>query len=64
VAAPATAGVLVAAVLAACGQKGPLYLPEKTGEVVTRPAAPEKPAPAETPSPPKREDDETTAPPR
>jgi len=24
--------------LAGCGQKGPLYLPEQTGEVVTRPA--------------------------
>lgn len=27
----------VAAVLAGCGQKGPLYLPDKGGEVVTRP---------------------------
>jgi predicted small lipoprotein YifL len=26
------------AVLAGCGQKGPLYLPDKGGEVVTRPA--------------------------
>lgn len=25
--------------LAACGQKGPLYLPDKGGEVITRPAA-------------------------
>jgi predicted small lipoprotein YifL len=25
------------AVLAGCGQKGPLYLPDKGGEVVTRP---------------------------
>ena len=25
-------------VLAACGQKGPLFLPDKGGEVVTRPA--------------------------
>jgi predicted small lipoprotein YifL len=33
-----------------CGLKGPLYLPEKTGEVVVRPApAPEAPA---TPAPP------------
>ena len=31
--------VLMAAVvvLAGCGQKGPLYLPDKGGEVVTRP---------------------------
>jgi predicted small lipoprotein YifL len=28
------------AMLAGCGQKGPLYLPEAPGEVVTRPAAP------------------------
>ena len=27
-----------AALLCGCGQKGPLYLPEKTVEVVTRPA--------------------------
>jgi len=25
--------------LAGCGQKGPLYLPDSSGEVVTRPAA-------------------------
>lgn len=29
--------IAVASVLAACGQKGPLYLPDKGGEVVTRP---------------------------
>ena len=28
------------ATIAGCGQKGPLYLPEASGEVVTRPAAP------------------------
>jgi predicted small lipoprotein YifL len=27
----------IAGVLAGCGQKGPLYLPDKGGEVVTRP---------------------------
>jgi predicted small lipoprotein YifL len=27
----------VVTVLAGCGQKGPLYLPDKGGEVVTRP---------------------------
>ena len=29
---------VLAGALAGCGLKGPLYLPEKTGEVVTRPA--------------------------
>jgi predicted small lipoprotein YifL len=38
--------VLLAMVLAGCGQKGPLYLPETTGEVVTRPA--QTPPPADT----------------
>jgi predicted small lipoprotein YifL len=30
---------LMACVLCACGQKGPLYLPEAPTEIVTRPAA-------------------------
>lgn len=34
----------VAACLAACGQKGPLRLPEKSGAVVVKPA-PETPPP-------------------
>ena len=34
------------ATLAACGQKGPLYLPEQAREVVTRPAEPPPPASA------------------
>jgi predicted small lipoprotein YifL len=39
----------LAAALAACGQKGPLYLPEKPGEIVTRPVQtpPAAPSPAE-----------------
>lgn len=41
-------GVALAAALGACGQKGPLYLPEKTGEVVTRPTQTPAPAPAPT----------------
>jgi predicted small lipoprotein YifL len=44
-----------ALVLAGCGQKGPLYLPEKGGTVVTAPAeAPPPPAPQSqsTPGPP------------
>jgi predicted small lipoprotein YifL len=39
-------GVALMAALAACGQTGPLYLPEKTGEIVTRPT--QTPAPAPT----------------
>jgi predicted small lipoprotein YifL len=41
--------------LAGCGQKGPLYLPDKGGEVVTRPAGqtqqtPQSPEKAPQPS--------------
>jgi predicted small lipoprotein YifL len=42
-------------VLAGCGQKGPLYLPEKGGTVVTAPTeapAPPAPQPQSTPGPP------------
>jgi predicted small lipoprotein YifL len=42
--------VLMAGFLSACGQKGPLYLPDAPGEVVTRPAATPPPAP-ESPAP-------------
>jgi len=44
---PACRAALLACVLAltACGQKGPLYLPERTGEIVTRPT--QTPAPAD-----------------
>lgn len=42
--------VLTVAALAACGQKGPLYLPDAPSEMVTRPAA--TPPPAETTSAP------------
>jgi len=41
----ATAVAAGAVVLAGCGQKGPLYLPERGGAVVTAP-------PAATPAPP------------
>lgn len=42
-------GVTIAAflLLSACGQKGPLYLPEPAGNVVVRPAA--------TPAPPQED---------
>jgi predicted small lipoprotein YifL len=42
--------LLVAGGLAGCGQKGPLYLPERTGTVVTRPGA-STPAPPGTQQP-------------
>jgi hypothetical protein len=41
----------VALALAGCGQKGPLYLPEKGGAVVTSPAA-TPPAPPPAPNAP------------
>jgi len=54
--------------VAACGQKGPLYLPDRGGAVVTSPAAapapqnapaqPPQSAPAQAPQPP------TTTPPK
>lgn len=43
---------LFTSLLAGCGQTGKLYLPEETGEVVTRPASSEPPpvdAPANSP---------------
>ena len=47
---PAHLAAMLAAALAlgGCGLKGPLYLPEKPGEVVIRgPASPEEPGTAE-----------------
>jgi len=42
----------VLAGLSACGQKGPLYLPDKPGDVVTRsPAEQTEAAPETAPSP-------------
>jgi predicted small lipoprotein YifL len=38
------ATVLPLAMTAACGQKGPLYLPPKNGTVVTRPATSQSPS--------------------
>jgi predicted small lipoprotein YifL len=38
------AALLTGLLIAGCGQKGALYLPEATGEVITRPA----PTPAES----------------
>ena len=39
------------ALLAACGQKGPLYLPDKNTKVITSPAAQPRPAPAPAATP-------------
>lgn len=36
-----------AALLTACGQKGPLYLPDEARDIVTRPAQPPAATPAE-----------------
>ena len=42
--------LLLSALLAGCGQTGPLYLPDEGGEVVTRPA--QLPPPARPQAPP------------
>lgn len=39
------------AVVAGCGQKGALYLPDKNAAVVTRPAGSNNPAPAQPAAP-------------
>ena len=49
--------------LCACGQKGPLYLPDKNPAVVTRPAAPGAPVPAPASSP-KKDDPDAQSPPQ
>jgi len=55
---------LMAIALSGCGQKGPLYLPDKAGEVVTRPGhtrsdsqpvTSSAPSPADMPPPPPEE---------
>jgi predicted small lipoprotein YifL len=61
-------GVLVAAatlLLAACGQKGPLYLPDHKPAVVTAPAPPATTPASPAPAPKKKTDEdanETEAP--
>lgn len=53
--------------LAGCGQKGPLYLPDSNGEVVTRPAqSGQQPgqAPQQQPSPADKEKEGSTQQPR
>lgn len=46
-----------ALLLGACGQKGPLYLPDEGGEVIVRPA----PAAAADPAPPGQKEEEEKA---
>ncbi|HVN46362.1 MAG TPA: lipoprotein [Steroidobacteraceae bacterium] len=48
----ARAAMALLLLLGGCGQKGPLYLPEKGGAVVTTPAAPAPPATEPAPVPP------------
>ena len=51
--------------LAACGQKGPLYLPDEARDVVTRPAgsqAPNTPETVDSPESPPNPAPEVTAP--
>jgi predicted small lipoprotein YifL len=47
-----TAGLLGALLLAACGQKGPLYLPGPDTPEAKKKPAPVQTAPADTPTPP------------
>ena len=51
-----TAAALLACALTACGQKGPLYLPDTPTEVVTRPAATPSSENAEAPNSPQTPD--------
>jgi predicted small lipoprotein YifL len=49
---PAVVLALLACALTACGQKGPLYLPDPAGAIVTRPAQlPPEPSTAPNSSP-------------
>ena len=41
-------GMAALLLAAACGQKGPLYLPDEGGEVVTRPAGQTQPGQTQT----------------
>ena len=55
-------GACAALAAAACGQKGPLYLPDHNGSVVTRPAGSTggaaQPAPQGAPDPSKQQKDQ------
>jgi predicted small lipoprotein YifL len=64
---PAPLGCALAALLSlslsGCGQKGPLYLPDKKPQSVT-PAAPAPAATAPAPTTPKKNDPDGTDPPQ
>ena len=45
--------------VAGCGQKGPLYMPDKGGDVVTRPAGQPRQSAPEQQSPPQSQSPET-----
>jgi predicted small lipoprotein YifL len=57
---PAGCALLAALAVAGCGQKGPLYLPDKTAAVVTSSAA----VPASAPAAPKPKDQDESSPPK
>jgi predicted small lipoprotein YifL len=57
-------GVAAALLTAGCGQKGPLYLPDKNHAKVTPAGAPPQPAQPGTTTPKKDDPDETTQPPQ
>jgi predicted small lipoprotein YifL len=66
---PAACALLAALAAAGCGQKGPLYLPDKTAAVVTSsaaaPAGAAQPAvPASAPAAPKPKDQDESSPPK
>jgi predicted small lipoprotein YifL len=46
---PAGLAYILVTVLAGCGQKGPLYLPDEARDVVTRPATPSPESPESAP---------------
>ena len=57
--------VCASVVAAGCGQKGPLFLPDKNASVVTRPAGSAAPPAPTTPAQPedkKKDDDQSTKP--
>jgi predicted small lipoprotein YifL len=43
-----SAGLAAALLLSACGQTGPLYLPDRGGDVITRPAGQTTPPPEDS----------------
>jgi predicted small lipoprotein YifL len=57
-------GVAAALLTAGCGQKGPLYLPDKNHKAVTPAGAQPQPAQPGTTTPKKDDKDDTTQPPQ